>query len=152
MWKRGVGFAVCSAMVVAAFPAFSDSVPAKEAKNAAGVSREAGTELMKAGSLPATEDTKTAAQPFSTWTGGSYSFRIPCFISLEHGVHRGNLVAAADARYTTPGGGGAGSNDKETAGAEDDFNGAGESTEEGDESGGDSGPECTCQKKCTASA
>lgn len=106
MWKRGVGFAVCSAMVVAAFPAFSDSVPAKEAKNAAGVSREAGTELMKAGSLPATEDTKTAAQPFSTWTGGSYSFRIPCFISLEHGVHRGNLVAAADARYTTPGDGG----------------------------------------------
>lgn len=65
-------------------------------------------------------------------------------------LNGGNALAVR-AEETTPGDSGAGSNAKETDGTEDDFNGAEESAEEGDESGGDSEPECTCQKKCTVS-
>lgn len=62
-------------------------------------------------------------------------------------------AVAVRAEETTPGDSGtAGSNGKETAGAEDGFNGAEESPGEGGGSCGDLEPECTCQKKCTVSA
>ncbi len=57
----------------------------------------AGAELLKAGSIPASDDTVTQGQPFAAGTGGSQMFRIPALITLENG----NLVAAADARWNT---------------------------------------------------
>lgn len=91
-WKRGISLAVSCVMAVTMLPVFSAS--AKE------------TELIKAGSLGVTEDTVTLGQPFPTGTADSYNFRIPALISVENGEHRGNLIAAADARYATPGDGG----------------------------------------------
>lgn len=96
-WKRGISAAVSSAMLIAALPFSAFSVSAEEAEKT----------LIKAGSIPASEDTKTVGQPFLPGTGGSYHFRIPCLISLEQDeAHRGNLVAAADARYETTADGG----------------------------------------------
>ena len=65
-------------------------------------------------------------------------------------LNGGNALAVR-AEETTPGDSGAGSNGKETESTEDGFDGMEESTEEMDESGGDSEPECICQKKCTVS-
>ncbi len=97
MGKQVLCIAAVSAMTIT-------SVPWDQAS--AAEQNEQTQNLIKAGSLPATEDTMTIAQPFATGTGGSYSFRIPCLISLKNGEHKGNLVAAADARYETPGDGG----------------------------------------------
>ena len=56
--------------------------------------------LLKAGSISATEATVTEGQPFEKGTAGSNIFRIPCLITLKDEDHEGTLVAAADARYT----------------------------------------------------
>ncbi len=53
-------------------------------------------ELLKAGSVSASESTETQGQPFAKGTAGSNLFRIPCLITLENG----DILAAADARYT----------------------------------------------------
>lgn len=96
-WKRSISAVMSSAVLIAALPVSASSVSASEAENT----------LIKAGSIPASEDTKTVGQPFLPGTAGSYSFRIPCLISLERNEeHRGSLVAAADARYETTGDGG----------------------------------------------
>lgn len=96
-WKRSISAVMSSAVLIAALPVSASSVSASEAENT----------LIKAGSIPASEDTKTVGQPFLPGTAGSYSFRIPCLISLERDEeHRGSLVAAADARYETTGDGG----------------------------------------------
>ena len=94
MWKRGMSVALTCAMTVSMLPAFSLSASAAE------------TELLKAGSIPASESTLTYDQPTAAGTAGSTNFRIPAFISLDNGENRGNLVAAADARYTVTGDGG----------------------------------------------
>ncbi len=92
--KKGMSLIMSCAMAVTMLPGFLVSAS------------ETDTELIKAGSLNVTADTMTMSQPFPTGTGGSYSFRIPDLISLENGQFAGNLVAAADARYATPGDGG----------------------------------------------
>ena len=94
VWKQGISLLLSCAVAAAVLPAGTLLVSAAE------------PELIKAGSVNATADTMTISQPFPTWTGGSYSFRIPALISVENGEHSGNLVAAADARYATPGDGG----------------------------------------------
>lgn len=96
-WKRSVSAAMSSAILIAAVPFCVSSVSAAETENT----------LIKACSIPASEDTKTVGQPFLPGTAGSNNFRIPCLISLEQNEeHRGSLIAAADARYETPADGG----------------------------------------------
>ena len=86
--------AVCLAFPSVAGTAYSDLsiVQAAEATTQG--------ELLKAGSISATEATITEGQPFAKGTAGSNIFRIPCLISLKDEAHQGTLVAAADVRYT----------------------------------------------------
>lgn len=58
--------------------------------------------LLKAGSIPVSEETMTYAEPFASGTGGSKTFRIPGLICLENG----DLVATADARWENSSDGG----------------------------------------------
>ena len=93
MCKRGISIFAAGAISLSAIPAFSIPVSAANTDL---------PDLLKAGSVPVSEDTLTQEQPFATGTGGSRSFRIPAIITLENG----DLVAAADARYETNGDGG----------------------------------------------
>lgn len=96
LWKKGISAALACVMAVTMLPAFS--VLAKE--------EETGNELLKAGTIPASIETITKEQPTPIGTAGSTQFRIPVLISLKNGGHRGNIVVAADARYSTNGDGG----------------------------------------------
>lgn len=58
--------------------------------------------MLKAGSIPATEDQVTYGEPFAQWTAGSKFFRIPALVTLQDG----SLLATADARWETTGDGG----------------------------------------------
>lgn len=89
--KRFLSTVVSMAMAVTLMPA----LPAVQAE-------EAAPELLKAGAINATDATVTQEQPFKANTAGSYYFRIPALIVTKNG----NLLAAADARYSTPGDGG----------------------------------------------
>ena len=91
LWKKGVSAALACMMAVTMLPAFSFSARAEGQEN----------ELLKAGSIPASAETVTQNQPLATGTAGSTQFRIPVLISLRNGGHRGNIVVAADARYST---------------------------------------------------
>lgn len=88
--KRFLSTVVSMAMAVTLMPA----LPAVQAE-------EAAPELLKAGAINATDATVTQEQPFAAGTAGSQNFRIPALITLKNGAHKGNLVAAADARYST---------------------------------------------------
>ena len=90
-WKRGISTALACVMAVSMIPTFSLSASAEEQTE----------ELLKAGSLPATEETITKEQPMFAGTAGSLEFRIPAFIALKNGENAGNLVSAADIRYTS---------------------------------------------------
>lgn len=61
----------------------------------AGTAESAEPQALTMGDKPA--DGTTANAPFPQGTGGSNSFRIPALVTLSNG----NLVAAADARWTT---------------------------------------------------
>lgn len=89
--KRFLSTVVSMAMAVTLMPA----LPAVQAE-------EAAPELLKAGAINATAETVTQEQPFKANTAGSYYFRIPALIVTKNG----NLLAAADARYSTSGDGG----------------------------------------------
>ncbi|MBQ8858126.1 MAG: cell wall-binding repeat-containing protein, partial [Lachnospiraceae bacterium] len=54
-------------------------------------------EILKAGSISVSAKNMTEDQPFASGTAGSTLFRIPALITLENG----DLLAAADARWTT---------------------------------------------------
>lgn len=89
--KRFLSTVVSMAMVATLMPA----VPAAQAD-------AAEPELLKAGAINTTTEHVTQGQPFPSGTGGSTYFRIPAFIVTANG----NLLAAADARYSTTGDGG----------------------------------------------
>jgi len=89
IWKKGISAALACVMAVTMLPAVSAKA------------EERGNELLKAGSIPASEETITKEQPMPTGTAGSKQFRIPVLISQRNGGHRGNIVVAADARYAT---------------------------------------------------
>lgn len=91
LWKRGISAALACMVTVSALPAFSFSASAEERTE----------ELLKAGAVSATEETVTKDQPMFAGTAGSLEFRIPAFITLKNGEHKGNLVSAADIRYTS---------------------------------------------------
>ncbi len=55
------------------------------------------SELPKAGSIAATDESVTEDQPLAAYTGESKNFRIPALITLKNG----DILAAADARWTT---------------------------------------------------
>lgn len=86
--KRCLSAVVSLALTVSILPAF----PARAEEPA----------LLKAGAINTSEDHVTRNQPFSSGTAGSTYFRIPAFIVTKNG----NLLAAADARYSTGGDGG----------------------------------------------
>ena len=58
---------------------------------------EVDEDLLKAGSIPVSEENMTEEQPLAAGTADSNLFRIPAFITLDNG----DLLAAADARWTT---------------------------------------------------
>ena len=58
---------------------------------------EVDEDLLKAGSIPVSEENMTEDQPLAAGTADSNLFRIPAFITLDNG----DLLAAADARWTT---------------------------------------------------
>lgn len=92
--KRVLSTVVSIAMAATLMPA----LPAVQAEE---------TELLKAGAVNVTEEAVTQGQPFLSGTADSTYFRIPALISLKHNeAHKGDLVAAADARYSTSGDGG----------------------------------------------
>lgn len=86
LWKQGVGTALICGLAVAVFPA----------------AKADAADLLKAGPINATADQVTQNQPFAEGTGGSKNFRIPAFIVTQ----KGNLLAAADARWSTANDGG----------------------------------------------
>ena len=88
LWKRGISVFAAGVMAFSSIPTFS--VPVSAANTDL-------PDLLKAGSVPASEDTRTEEQPFMPGTGGSENFRIPAIITLENG----DLIAAADARWGT---------------------------------------------------
>lgn len=86
LWKQGLGTALVCGLAVAVFPA----------------AKADAADLLKAGPINTTADHVTQNQPFAEGTAGSQYFRIPAFIVTQ----KGNLLAAADARYSTTGDGG----------------------------------------------
>lgn len=86
LWKQGLGTALVCGLAVAVFPA----------------AKADAADLLKAGPINTTAEHVTQNQPFAEGTGGSHYFRIPAFIVTQ----KGNLLAAADARYSTTGDGG----------------------------------------------
>lgn len=89
--KRFLSTALSVAMAATLMPA----LPASQAD-------AAEPELLKAGAINTTAEHVTEGQPFPSGTAGSTYFRIPAFIVTDDG----NLLAAADARYSTTGDGG----------------------------------------------
>ena len=86
LWKQGLGTALVCGLAVAVFPA----------------AKADAADLLKAGPINTTSEHLTQNQPFAEGTAGSQYFRIPAFIVTQ----KGNLLAAADARYSTTGDGG----------------------------------------------
>ncbi len=86
LWKQGLGTALVCGLAVAVFPA----------------AKADAADLLKAGPINTTAEHLTQNQPFAEGTAGSQYFRIPAFIVTQ----KGNLLAAADARYSTTGDGG----------------------------------------------
>lgn len=86
LWKQGLGTALVCGLAVAVFPA----------------AKADAADLLKAGPINTTAEHVTQNQPFAEGTAGSQYFRIPAFIVTQ----KGNLLAAADARYSTTGDGG----------------------------------------------
>lgn len=86
LWKQGLGTALVCGLAVAVFPA----------------AKADAADLLKAGPINTTSEHVTQNQPFAEGTAGSQYFRIPAFIVTQ----KGNLLAAADARYSTTGDGG----------------------------------------------
>lgn len=86
LWKQGLGTALVCGLAVAVFPAVKADA----------------ADLLKAGPINTTAEHVTQNQPFAERTAGSQYFRIPAFIVTQ----KGNLLAAADARYSTTGDGG----------------------------------------------
>ena len=86
LWKQGLGTALICGLAVAVFPA----------------AKADAADLLKAGPINTTAEHVTQKQPFAEGTAGSQYFRIPAFIVTQ----KGNLLAAADARYSTTGDGG----------------------------------------------
>lgn len=86
LWKQGLGTALVCGLAVAVFPA----------------AKADAADLLKAGPINTTAEHVTQKQPFAEGTAGSQYFRIPAFIVTQ----KGNLLAAADARYSTTGDGG----------------------------------------------
>ena len=89
--KRGLSIVAALAMTISMLPAVPLSAEAAE-----------NDELLKAGSIPVSEETITQEEPFAPGTGGSQYFRIPALITLNNG----DLLATADARWETSGDGG----------------------------------------------
>ena len=81
LWKQGLGTALICGLAVAVFPA----------------AKADAADLLKAGPINTTAEHVTQKQPFAEGTAGSQYFRIPAFIVTQ----KGNLLAAADARYST---------------------------------------------------
>ena len=81
LWKQGLGTALVCGLAVAVFPA----------------AKADAADLLKAGPINTTAEHVTQNQPFAERTAGSQYFRIPAFIVTQ----KGNLLAAADARYST---------------------------------------------------
>lgn len=90
-WKMRIGMALACAAAAVMIPAFSISALAEEE----------AVSLLKAGSIPASEENVTKDQPMFAGTAGSLEFRIPAFITVKNGESKGNLIAAADIRYTS---------------------------------------------------
>ena len=86
LWKQGLGTALVCGLAVAVFPA----------------AKADAADLLKAGPINTTAEHVTQNQPFAERTAGSQYLRIPAFIVTQ----KGNLLAAADARYSTTGDGG----------------------------------------------
>lgn len=86
MWKRSLGMFAAGAIACSLLPGLSLSV-------SAGASD--APDLRKAGSIPASEETRTVGGPFERGTAGCERFRIPALITLQNG----ELLATADARY-----------------------------------------------------
>ncbi len=74
----------------------TDEVPAAD-EEAVPEKREVVENLLKAGSVSVTDENVTENQPFAPGAAGSRLFRIPALITLQNG----DLLAAADARWTT---------------------------------------------------
>lgn len=86
LWKQGLGTALICGLAAAVFPA----------------AKADAADLLKAGPINTTAEHVTQNQPLAEGTAGSQYFRIPAFIVTQ----KGNLLAAADARYSTTGDGG----------------------------------------------
>ena len=91
IWRQGLSVTLACALTATALPAM---IPL--------TTKAAEAELLKAGPINVTKDSVTQDQPFAAGTGGSQNFRIPAFIVTQ----KGNLLAAADARYATTSDGG----------------------------------------------
>lgn len=92
MWKQGLSVMIAGAMAVSMLPAFS---------LAASAGAMDPPVMRKAGSIPASEETRTVGEPFAKGTAGCERFRIPALITLQNG----DLLATADARYGVDNGG-----------------------------------------------
>lgn len=92
-FKRCVSLALTGILACSAIPALPERVSAAQ---------EDKPVMLKAGSIPASEDRVTYGEPFAQWTAGSKFFRIPALIALQDG----SLLATADARWETTGDGG----------------------------------------------
>lgn len=86
IWKQGLSLVVAGALTVSMLPAFSLTASAGAMDPPV---------MLKAGSIPAGEETRTAGEPFAKGTAGCERFRIPALITLQNG----DLLATADARY-----------------------------------------------------
>ena len=86
IWKQGLNVMLACALTATALPAM---IPL--------TTKAAEAELLKAGPINVTKTAVTQGQPFASGTAGSQYFRIPAFIVTQ----KGNLLAAADARYAS---------------------------------------------------
>lgn len=91
VWKQGLSITLVCALTATALLTIAPLT-----------AEAAEKELLKAGPINAMEGHVTQNQPFVAGTGGSQKFRIPAFIVTQEG----NLLAAADARYSQTGDGG----------------------------------------------
>lgn len=90
-WKKRIGTVLAFAVAAAMIPVFSLAASAEDEP----------ANLLKAGSVPASEESVTKDQPMFAGTAGSLEFRIPAFITGKNGNSKGNLISAADIRYTS---------------------------------------------------
>lgn len=114
MWKRMLSTGLSLAMAVTMIPSVGIQAGEEDAQTES---------LVKAGSVAATDDTRTRDQPFASFTGGSANFSSPAFVVRQvvealqvggdtmvkptTGMTTDLMVAAAEAKYgvTRDGGG-----------------------------------------------